>query len=375
MAKPIVIIICGGKSGEHEVSVRSAQSIESHIDRARYDVRCIGITHQGHWLSAEHVAQLAPSGKVEGATPELTQAATLALPSEILSAASAEPQAIVFPIIHGTNGEDGRLQGLLELANLPYVGPGVLGSAVCMDKVIQKELCAHHHIPQTPFVAVAQHEWATQRAEVLARITHTLTLPYFVKPANLGSSVGVSKVKTGEQLEPAMLEALRYDSKIIVEAGVEGILEVEVGVLGNEAPKASVCGSIKPKSEFYDYTTKYVTDDVEARIPAPIPAEASEQIRALAVQAFQALGCRGMARVDFFYREHDGAVFLNEINTLPGFTSISMYPKLWEKSGVTYDALITQLLDLAVAEWQTKQQLQYQFAPAPAPTQTTSPAV
>jgi D-alanine-D-alanine ligase len=362
--KKHVLIIFGGKSGEHEVSVRSATSIEQSIDRSRYETHCLGVTQDGHWHYGQTIAEVTDGKKV------LPPNTTVSLPDGIHSDSLAvstqrgtQPlnSDIIFPIIHGTNGEDGTVQGLLELSNLPYVGSGVLGSAVAMDKVIQKTLCQAHHIPQTKFLSFTHLEWKHNSEKVMQQIQENLTFPVFVKPANLGSSVGISKVKTPEQLATAITEALAFDTKIVVEEGVENILEVEVGVLGNDTPQASVCGSIHPNTEFYDYETKYVTDDIVSQIPADIPQEISEQIRQTAIDTFKALNCLGLARVDFFYQLHTQRYFLNELNTLPGFTSISQYPKLWEASGLSYTDLITRLLELAEEKWAIKQQLRYTY--------------
>ncbi len=364
--KKQVLIIFGGKSGEHEVSVRSARSIEEAIDKELFETHCLGVTQEGRWHYGSSVQEVTDGKKV------LPPNTTLSLPDgahpknlSIQTAHGQEPiqSDVIFPIIHGTNGEDGTIQGFLELANLPYVGSGVTGSAVAMDKIIQKTICAQHHIPQTKFVWFDQYEWDKDPQITLDEINKDLVYPLFVKPANLGSSVGITKVKHVTELENAIKTAFTYDTKILVEEGVNDILEVEVGVLGNENPKASVCGSIQPNTEFYDYETKYITDDVVMEIPAKIPSDISDKIRAAAVKTFKVLNCSGLSRIDFFYQPSTNQYFLNELNTLPGFTSISMYPKLWEATGVSYTDLITELLNLATKRWEDKQQLSFVYQP------------
>ncbi len=376
--KTKVAIIFGGKSGEHQVSVRSAASIEKYIDRDQFEVICIGISESGAWQIGEQVQALISNGKVSDNNQLMNNDKVLSdsqTRSEVAPTAEAQSLTttqkalastacdVIFPVIHGTFGEDGKLQGLLEMAGLPYVGSGVLGSSLSMDKVIQKQVCAQAHIPQTKFEALLKQEWQEQPTAQLAKL-NKLSLPLFVKPANLGSSVGVTKVKSSSQLSKAVEDAFRYDRKVIVEEGIEDIVEIEVGVLGNNNPQVSVCGSLKPNTEFYDYATKYLTDDIEVEIPAKIPAEASDSIRKAAVETFKLLECRGLARIDFFYQTKTKKFFLNEVNTIPGFTSISMYPKLWQATGVSYQELITRLIRLAQEEWQEKQSLQYTFSPS-----------
>jgi D-alanine-D-alanine ligase len=363
--KKKVLIIFGGKSGEHEISVRSAKSVEQNIDHEQFETHCLGITQDGQWHYGQTIQEITDGQKV------LPTQSPIYLPTESQHASFALQTTqglekfetdLIFPVLHGTNGEDGTIQGLLELLNLPYVGSGVLGSAVAMDKVIQKTICGYHQIPQTKFTSFTKSQWQTDPAWIKQRISQELTLPFFVKPANLGSSVGISKVKTSADLDAAILDAFRYDQKIIIEEGVNDILEIEVSVLGNEKPIASVCGSVEPKSEFYDYQTKYITGEAEMNFPARIPAKAADEIRQTALKTFSILNCSGLARVDFFYQPSSEKFFLNELNTLPGFTSLSVYPKLWEASGVSYTQLITKLLELAEERWQAKQSLEYTFS-------------
>ena len=347
-----VLIIFGGKSGEHEVSVKSAKSIEEKINPALYKTTAMGITHQGYWHYGATVEGITKNGKV--VSPENP---SLIPNKQILNS------DIIFPILHGPNGEDGTMQGLLELLNVAYVGSRVLGSALAMDKIIQKQVCAFYNIPQTKYVGFSSYQWQNVPNLIIQNIDEQLKYPLFIKPANMGSSVGVSKVNSKKTLKNAVLEALKYDHKIIVEEGVNDIKEIEVSVLGNHEPEASVCGEIIPNTQFYDYETKYITDDIKIAIPANIPQKTAKLIRNTAVQTFKALDCIGLSRVDFFYQSQTGKYFLNEINTLPGFTSISMYPKLWNATGLSYTDLITKLLEFAEEQWQEKQQLSYEYQP------------
>ncbi|NCN03498.1 MAG: D-alanine--D-alanine ligase [Candidatus Pacebacteria bacterium] len=348
-----VIIIFGGKSGEHEVSVNSAKAIEQNIDQSKFSTAVIGISPNGSWVYGEDIASLTEDGKVRE-----NNSGTLPNEHVVDKLTNAN---IVFPIIHGTNGEDGTLQGLLDLANIPYVGSGVLGSAVCMDKVIQKQLCSTAGIPQTDYTFFNKTDWKNSHENILEIINDQLSYPLFVKPANLGSSVGISKVSKKDDLQSAIEEALQFDNKIIVEQGVVNILEVEVSVMGNDEPQSSVCGSISPNSEFYDYETKYLTDDIKAQIPAQIIESDSQAIRDLAIESYKVLNCEGLARIDFFYDLETAQIMLNEVNTLPGFTKTSMYPKLWAESGLSYQDLITKLLAYAEKSWQAKQALKYTY--------------
>lgn len=351
--KKHVVIIFGGKSGEHEVSVNSARSIEENIDKSLFETSVVGIAHNGSWQVGNKIEDLIKEGKVV-ATNNQTLPNTEVV-NQLLSA------DVVFPIIHGSNGEDGTLQGLLELANVPFVGSRVLGSSVSMDKTIQKQLCSQMDLPQAKYLWFDQEEWQSNQAEVLKNIKKELGYPNFVKPANLGSSVGISKVKTENDQITAIETALAYDQKVIVEEGLSDILEVEISVMGNEKPVASVCGSIHPNTEFYDYETKYITNDITAKIPAELPDKVSQEIKEIALTTYQTLNCQGLARVDFFYQKAHNKVVLNEINTLPGFTKISMYPKLWAASGLDYTTLITKLIELGIAAWHTKQSLKYSY--------------
>lgn len=343
--KKHILIIFGGRSSEHQVSCMSASSIEKYIDTDKFTTSVLGITNQGQWHFGDKIANVTKDNKVVDSGMSIADATAQLLSSNF---------DMIFPIIHGTNGEDGTLQGLLEFFDLPYVGADILGSAICMDKQIQKSITGAVGLPQTKYLSFYQNEWKINQDQIINDITDKLDLPVFAKPANLGSSVGINKAKTKEQLANVINEALQYDTKCIVEQAVPNMVEVEVSVLGNSDshPKASVCGSIKPHSEFYDYQTKYVTDDIDSQIPANIPTEISDKIRQIAISAYTALNCDGLARVDFFYQPETQKIFLNELNTLPGFTHISMYPKLWQATDLSYTDLITELIYLGEQKYQ-----------------------
>jgi D-alanine-D-alanine ligase len=410
--KPRIGILFGGRSGEHEVSLLSAASIFKAIDRKKYEVVPIGITKQGHWLTgteAQHL--LAPPASAAARSsldPALTEeeaefalaAAVLRsgeelnipplpphphLPETLQLNASAElahpnnPLAasldVVFPVLHGTFGEDGTIQGLFELADVAYVGSGVLGSSAGMDKAAMKRLFAAAGLPQTPHVTLLRSEWRTDPKRAIKLIERSIVYPVFVKPANLGSSVGISKVKQRTNLSAALDLAATFDRKLVIEQGVGGPgakpRELEVAVLGNDAPEASVVGEIVPNREFYDYESKYADSPENPSvpiIPAALTKSEAKQIREMAIAAFRACDCAGLARVDFLMEpQRDGkgrkinkpAIYLNEINTMPGFTSISMYPKLWQATGISYKKLIDRLIALALERHAEKQQTQF----------------
>ena len=367
-------ILFGGKSGEHEISLRSARSIVKAIDRSRYAVVELGITKKGRWLPVEDSALLLEGhsqAQLEGHSETPYTGAALTVASTAADPASGSPIDIVFPVLHGTFGEDGTVQGLLELADIAYVGSGVLGSAAGMDKDAMKRLFASAGLPQTPWVTLLRSEWRSDPEAVIQEIESRLQYPLFVKPANLGSSVGISKVHERAELGPALDEAAGFDRKLIVEQGVGGPgvkpRELEIAVLGNDHPEASVIGEIIPAKEFYDYEAKYELagpDESQSLIPAPnLTAEDKERIRTMALAAFRACDCAGLARVDFLMAPaRDGRpadIVLNEINTMPGFTSISMYPKLWEASGLAYPELIDRLLLLAQERHAEKHETQF----------------
>jgi len=337
-------VLFGGKSGEHEVSLLSAASIVAALDRSRYDVIPLGITKDGRWLNPADSARMLPA------------AAFTQIPETSAISVSEAQHAIdvVFPVLHGTHGEDGTVQGFLELAGLPYVGAGVLGSAAGMDKDIMKRLFRDHGLPVVEWVLVMRSEIAAARE----RVEREFTYPVFVKPANLGSSVGISKVHNAEELLPALELAASFDRRILVERGIDA-RELECSVLGNDSPVASVAGEIIPVHEFYDYDAKYIEEGSKLLIPAPVTQDQSDVVRNLSCRAFLAIDCAGMARVDCFLERPTGKIYLNEINTIPGFTSISMYPKLWEASGVSYTALLDRLIALALERHEEKRRTKY----------------
>jgi D-alanine-D-alanine ligase len=368
MAKKLRVgILFGGRSGEHEVSLLSAASILKAIDRNKFDVVPIGITKEGRWLAAADATGLLAGAPSAGARPlragdpaatpgaKLLHEGIPTLLAPVPGPQGPEGKAIdvVFPVLHGTFGEDGTIQGLFELAGIAYVGSGVLGSSAGMDKDVMKRLFAQAGLPIVKHVTILRSEWEKSPRKAIARIEKSLKYPLFVKPANLGSSVGISKAHDRKELGPALEEAAKYDRKLVVEQGVGGkklrARELEVGVLGNDDPGASVVGEIIPGKEFYDYEAKYLSEGSVPVIPAKITRDEAKKIREMAVAAFQACDLSGLARVDFLM-EPDGKrrIYLNEVNTLPGFTQISMYPKLWEATGIPYTDLITQLIELAL---------------------------
>ncbi|HVC46978.1 MAG TPA: D-alanine--D-alanine ligase family protein [Terracidiphilus sp.] len=360
-------IVFGGRSGEHEVSLLSAASIFKAIDRTRFDVIPIGITKQGRWLAAADAHNLlngeasAAPRPLRAGDPETTPGAKLlhqGVPTPISPVPGPQgPEGkaidVVFPVLHGTFGEDGTIQGLFELAGVAYVGSGVLGSSAGMDKDVMKRLFAQAGLPIVRHVTLLRAEWESAPRKAVARIQAALKYPVFIKPANLGSSVGITKAHTRKELGPALTLAARYDRKLIVEEGVGGgkarARELEVAVLGNDDPQASVVGEIIPGKEFYDYEAKYLAEGSVPVIPARLTREQTRRIRQMAVAAFRACDLSGLARVDFLM-EPGGKrrIFLNEVNTMPGFTQISMYPKLWEATGLAYRDLITRLIELAL---------------------------
>nr|AIA17855.1 D-alanine--D-alanine ligase [uncultured bacterium] len=345
--KTRVGVIFGGRSGEHEVSLRSAESVIRSLDPSKYEVVPIAITHEGRWLGTRDAMKLLSPG----------EAIQAALKTGEPMAVVPEPQRngavdVFFPIVHGTYGEDGTIQGLLELAGVPYVGAGVLGSAVGMDKDVMKRLLREAGLPVGDF-------WVTRAKDIDAFIREfgkQLPYPVFVKPANLGSSVGITKVHNAGELPAAIAFAAEFDRKIIIEKGIDA-REIEISVLGNDELKASIPGEIIPSREFYDYQAKYVDDDSRLIIPAPLSEQQVRQAQDLAIRSFQALDCSGMARVDLFLEKPTGKFLVNEINTLPGFTSISMYPKLWEATGLAYPDLVDRLITLAVERHAEKKKL------------------
>lgn len=360
MAKLRVGVVFGGKSSEHEVSLQSAKNIVEAMDKTRFDVVLLGIDKQGQWHINDasnyllndhdpaHIA-LRPSDVTLAQIPGKES-------QQLINADSGQPLPaidVIFPIVHGTLGEDGSLQGMLRMANLPFVGSDVLGSAACMDKDVTKRLLRDAGLSIAPFITLTR---ANRQRVTFAEVSEKLGLPLFVKPANQGSSVGVSKVKNEAQYQQAVALAFEFDHKVVVEQGIIG-REIECAVLGNDEPQASTCGEIVLNSEFYAYDTKYIDDNgAQVVVPADISPAINDKIRAIAIQAYQTLGCSGMARVDVFLTPEND-VIINEINTLPGFTNISMYPKLWQASGLDYRSLISRLIDLALERHQANSAL------------------
>lgn len=343
-------VIFGGRSGEHEVSLVSAQSVIDNLDKKKYQVISIGITKVGFFI-IKNPMQALKSGKIKEKGSHL-------IPEKILSQCD-----VLFPVLHGTYGEDGTIQGMLEMGNIAYVGADVLGSAIGMDKVIQKQLFVQDGLPVVDFLWFKKIDWLKNQSDILRRIEKKLKYPVFVKPVTLGSSVGISKVKSRGELKKAINLACRYDRKIIVEQGIENIYEIEVSVLGNDNPKASVPGEIIASNEFYDYDAKYVDGKSQAIIPAKLPKKVVEKVRSIAIQAFKTLDLCGMARIDFFVKRKNYKIYLSEANTIPGFTSISMYPKLWQTSGLPYPKLLDKLIELAIQRHQEKNKLATSFQP------------
>ena len=369
-------ILFGGQSCEHEVSVTSVRSIEKAIDREKYHVHLIGIDKSGYWHLGDDVEALTSSGSVTqlqqgqnnpdtAVSLELHSSGNLVAQtgSTMQSHAPARPPMldVVFPILHGPFGEDGTMQGVLETAGLPYVGCGVAASALAMDKVLAKLVFAASGIPQAPYMIAETVEWQQNQNRIIGLVEQKLEYPMFVKPANMGSSVGISKAGDRHGLIDAASLAFQFDNKVVIEKSMENCREIECSVLGNEYPQASVPGEIIPGAEFYDYHTKYIDDKSQLVIPAPLDDETTRRVQSLAVEAFRAIDGRGLARVDFFVNRSTNAVILNEVNTMPGFTPISMYPKLWAASGIAYEDLIDKLIELAITHFESKQSLKRTF--------------
>ena len=352
-------IIFGGRSGEHEVSLASAASVIRALDPEKYEAVPIGIAKDGRWFVGTPAQKMLPDVLRQGHRVILSADPSVGalLPLEERAAGSQRVD-VIFPVLHGTFGEDGTVQGLLDLAGLPYVGSGVIGSAVGMDKDMAKRLFLQAGLPTGDFLAVLRSEWEKNRERILKAVAKKFRFPLFVKPATLGSSVGMTKVHKREELPAALDLAAEFAPKILVERNIRG-REIEVSVLGNDQPEASVPGEIIPHREFYDYTAKYLEEGTRLDIPAKLTKAQVQRFQEYAVRAFRCLECRGMARVDFFLEKPSGRIYLNEINTIPGFTSISMYPKLWEASGIPYRELIDRLIQLAVAEHHEKQRTKY----------------
>ena len=352
--KLTVGVLFGGRSGEHEVSLASTRSILNAIDKEKYDILPIGITLEGQWLIGEDVLDKIENNSIS----DLTRVLLSPLPGDnylyTLSDSNGKTLLsplkeidVFFPVLHGTFGEDGTLQGFLEMADMAYVGAGVLGSSVGMDKALFKDVMRANNVPVVESLTFNRQQIETEENSIIEEIEKTLSYPVFVKPANLGSSVGITKCRNGSDLYEGLLDAARFDRRILVERGVNA-REIEISVLGNDNPRASVPGEIIPKQDFYSYSAKYEDDSTGLLIPAPLSEDVTKQIQDIAVKAYKAIDCAGMARVDFLLDKDSQEIFLNEINTIPGFTRISMYPKLWDASGLTYSKLIDRLIELAI---------------------------
>lgn len=365
-------VLFGGRSAEHEVSLVSATSVMQNLDRKKYEVVPIGISKDGRWIAGPKALEFLksgteslPSGLRRTLVPEPQVGRTSLVPFS--RGASSEEQGmrvdVIFPVLHGTFGEDGTVQGLLELADIPYVGAGVLGSALGMDKIAQKLVYKAHRLPTPDFVYITQAEYKKSPKNFQKLCLRKVKFPCFVKPANLGSSVGISKVHNMKQLVKALVLAFRYDNRVIVEKSIERALEIECSVLGNDKTRSSVPGQIISSNEFYDDDAKYVDGKSKAVIPAPLPVKTTKLVRQLAEKAFKVLDLAGMARVDFLVQPGSWRVYLNEVNTIPGFTSISMYPKLWQASGLSYSSLLTALINLALERKLARRRLSTSYQP------------
>jgi D-alanine-D-alanine ligase len=355
-----IAVLFGGRSGEHEVSLASARSIMQAMDKSKYDIYPIGIDKVGRWLTSGDPMALLSSGSTSPTTDALTLSENSRELVPGISRARFPDVDVVFPVLHGTFGEDGTVQGLLELADLPYVGSGVLGSSLGLDKVAMKGVLSAHSLPVVEYLPLLARRWRQDADGVIEEVEARFHYPVFVKPANLGSSVGVTKAHNRQELCQGLDLAARYDRKLLVERAVNA-REIECSVLGNDEPIASVLGEVVPCNEFYDYRAKYIDDASELLIPAPLSEEVAQRVRDLAVRTFQALDSAGLARVDFFVCRDNGEIYINELNTMPGFTSISMYPKLWEASGIPYPELIDRLIALALERHREKQSLERSY--------------
>jgi D-alanine-D-alanine ligase len=346
-----VAVLFGGRSGEHEVSLMSARSVLSVLDPAKYEVTQIGITHEGKWLTGEDVLDKFENGRLD----DLEHAVISPDPSEQGLYIMRNSQYIkltdldiFFPVLHGTFGEDGTIQGLFELADVAYVGAGVVGSSVGMDKGVFKDVMVANNIPVVDTLVVLRAEIEKDIAAIIEKAEKIGDYPFFTKPTNLGSSVGVTKCNSRSDLQEGLMEAASFDRRVLVQKGVKDVREIEVSVLGNDDPIASVPGEVLPSREFYSYESKYIDGTSGLQIPAQLPDETAQQIREYAVRAYKAIDCAGMARVDFFVEKDTNKVYLNELNSIPGFTKISMYPKLWEASGLPYAKLVDRLIELGM---------------------------
>ena len=351
-------VLFGGRSGEHEVSLASAASVIRALDPDKYEAVPIGITKEGHWLIGGGATKMLPEVLRTGRRVTMTADPTDAALVRLDGSGGGQRLDVIFPVMHGTFGEDGTIQGLLDLAGLPFVGAGVLGSAIAMDKDVAKKLLRAAKIPVVPWIAIQRHDWERNEPEIIHEVEKEFPYPVFVKPATLGSSVGMSKAHDRKELAPALNLASEFAMKIMVERAVNA-REIEVSVLGNRDPKASIPGEIIPHREFYDYAAKYLEEGTQLLIPAELKPVQVKKIQHFAVEAFRTLELSGMARVDFFLDKRTAKIYLNEVNTIPGFTSISMYPKLWEASGISFSQLIDKLIELALEQHADKARTKY----------------
>ena len=363
-----IAVMFGGRSGEHDVSLMSARSVLSVLDAGRYDVIQVGITREGLWVAGEDVLQQLEMNRSDGLqkiffSPEPGSSQIFLYRSKQtgIELEGLPNVDVYFPVLHGTFGEDGTLQGLLELADVTYVGAGVTGSAVGMDKVVFKDVMRAQGIPVIDSVVALRSEVENDIEAVIRKAEQMGSYPFFTKPANLGSSVGITKCLTPSDLGEGLMEAVRYDRRILIEKGIDHVREIEISVLGNDDPQASVPGEVLPSREFYSYESKYIDGTSGLVIPAKLPSNLTEKIRAYAIQAFKAIDCAGMARVDFFVEKDSETVYLNELNSIPGFTQISMYPKLWEASGIAYPVLVEKLIDLAFERKRDRNRTEHGF--------------
>ena len=364
-----VAVLFGGRSGEHEVSLMSARSVLSVLDPAKYEVTQIGITHEGIWLTGEDVLGLFENNKTAGLVPVIISPDPSERGIYILEGISGLRKwtdiDVFFPVLHGTLGEDGTMQGLFELADVAYVGAGVVGSAVGMDKGVFKDVMVANNIPTVDTLVVLRCEIQQDIVAVIEKAEQMSEYPFFTKPANLGSSVGVTKCNSRSDLQEGLMEAASFDRRVLIQKGIKNAREIEVSVLGNDEPIASICGEVLPSREFYSYESKYVDGTSQYEIPVQLPEDTSECIREYAVRAYKAIDCAGMARVDFFVERDTNQIHLNELNTIPGFTKISMYPKLWEASGLSYAKLVDRLIELALERKADRDRTSHTFRSRP----------
>jgi len=356
-------VLFGGRSSEHEVSLMSARSVLSALDLEKYNIVQIGITHDGNWFAGENVLDSMAAGQ----TNHLLPITLLPNPTHkgLFTFRDGHYQHyadidVYFPVLHGTYGEDGTLQGLFEMAEVAYVGAGVVGAAVGMDKAIFKDIMIANEIPVVDGIVVLKFQLETEMETILDMVEKFSPYPIFTKPANMGSSVGVMKCRSRSDLYEGLIEASRFDRRVLIERGINA-REIEISVLGNDTPQASIPGEVNPEADFYSYNAKYHDGLSQLYIPAPIPSETAEQMRYLAIKAYQAIDCAGMARVDFLLDQDSGEFYVNEVNTLPGFTEISMYPKLWDASGLPYPQLIDRLIELALARRIERNQIELRY--------------